>query len=44
MRGGYHFVGTVWQYLGDIGVLGPAGQALGAMGLASAGLFLGLWL
>ncbi|MFZ5962264.1 hypothetical protein ACOXXX_04870 [Thalassococcus sp. BH17M4-6] len=44
MKGGYSALGTVWEFLEQIGVLGPAGKALLAMLLSGAVLLLGVWL
>lgn len=43
MKGGYHSLDEFWEYLEDIGVLGPAGSALLTMLLVGGALVLGVW-
>ncbi|MCK0138812.1 hypothetical protein [Aliiroseovarius sp. F47248L] len=41
---GYRSIDDFWEYLGELGVLGPAGKALLAMLLAGCVLLIGAWL
>ncbi|MEL6467969.1 MAG: hypothetical protein AAFQ58_23650 [Pseudomonadota bacterium] len=42
MKGGYQSFENVWNYLAEIGVLGPAGKALLAMLLAGGAILVGM--